>query len=59
MSGAFSMILQPRAKQLRDVYKSGGNQPTNISLINRSAKMVLVSANAMILGRISTHSDSE
>ena len=35
VSGVMSTTLEPRAKQLRDVQKSGGNQPTNISLINR------------------------
>jgi hypothetical protein len=27
--------LEPREKQLRDVKRSGGNQPTYISMINR------------------------
>lgn len=30
-----STTLEPREKQLREEQKSGGNQPTNISRINR------------------------
>jgi len=35
------MMLVPSAKQLRDVKRSGGNQPTYISRINRRLKLSL------------------
>jgi hypothetical protein len=31
----FIGILDPSARQLHDEHKSGGNQPANISMINR------------------------
>lgn len=31
----FIGILEPSARQLHDEHKSGGNQPANISMINR------------------------
>ena len=40
------MTLVPSAKQLRDVMRSGSNQPTHISRIDRRLKLGLPFAKA-------------